>query len=105
RLSPLLRLSHYARGKSRPLLEVLRGLPTNEELVGVGEGARTASARLLADFEQAAADVPRLRTGEVLYKFLQQSGLLQRLTREATAGAEARAKNIARFFETVKAYG
>ena len=34
-----------------------------------------------------------------------QSGLLARLTREATAGAEARVKNIARFFEAVKAYG
>jgi DNA helicase-2/ATP-dependent DNA helicase PcrA len=104
-MSDLLRLSHYARRKSRPLLDVLRGLPANEELVGVGAEARTAGARLLADIEQAAADVPRLRTGEVLYKFLQQSGLLGRLTREASAGAEARAKNIARFFETVKAYG
>ena len=101
----LLRLSHYARRKSKPLLEVLRGLPANEELASVGGEARAASARLLRDVEQAAADVPRLRTGEVLYKFLQQSGLLQRLAREATAGAEARARNLARFFETVKAYG
>ncbi len=101
----LLRLSHYARRKSKPLLEVLRGLPENEELASVGGEARASAARLLRDIEQAAADVPRLRTGEVLYKFLQQSGLLQRLTREATAGAEARARNLARFFETVKAYG
>ncbi|PYQ17751.1 MAG: hypothetical protein DMF79_16770, partial [Acidobacteria bacterium] len=31
----LLRLNHYARRKTRPLLEVVRGLPENEELAGV----------------------------------------------------------------------
>ncbi len=37
----LLRLNHYARRKTRPLLEVLRGLPENEDLASVsGSGAR-----------------------------------------------------------------
>ena len=36
----LIRLNRYARRKSRPLLEVMRGLPQNEELVGVGGAAR-----------------------------------------------------------------
>ena len=101
----LLRLNQYARRKSRPLLEVLRGLPKNDELVGVGGAAREAAARLLADLDRATADVPRLRTGEVLYKFLQESGLLAKLSREATPAAEARVKNIARFFDIVKGYG
>jgi len=66
---------------------------------------RDGAERMLADLDRAAADVPRLRTGEVLYKFLQESGLLARLSHEATPEAEARVKNIARFFEAVKAYG
>ncbi len=101
----LLRLNQYARRKSRPLLEVLRGLPSNEELSSISGTTREAAGRMLLDLERAAADVPRLRTGEVLYKFLQESGLLARLSREATPEAEARVKNIARFFDTVKAYG
>jgi len=101
----LLRLNHYARRKTRPLLEVLRGLPQNEELLGVSGAAREAAARLIADLERAAAEVPRRRTGEVLYGFLQWSGLLGRLSKEASAEAEAKVKNIARFFEAVKAYG
>jgi DNA helicase-2/ATP-dependent DNA helicase PcrA len=101
----LLRLNHYARRKTRPLLDVLRGLPENEELSGVGAAAREAAARLLADLDEAAADVPRRRTGEVLYRFLQSTGLLARLTRQASAAAEAKVKNIARFFESVRAYG
>jgi DNA helicase-2/ATP-dependent DNA helicase PcrA len=41
----------------------------------------------------------------VLYGFLQWSGLLGRLAKESSAEAEAKVKNIARFFEAVKAYG
>jgi DNA helicase-2/ATP-dependent DNA helicase PcrA len=101
----LMRLNHYARRKTRPLLEVLRGLPANEELAGVSGAAREAAARLLADLERALVEVPRRRTGEVLYGFLQWSGLLARLAQESSAEAEAKVKNIARFFEAVKAYG
>ena len=84
---------------------MLRGLPANEELAGIGAATREAAARLVADLDAAAEDVPRLRTGEVLYRFLQSSGLLARLSKEASAEAEARVKNIARFFEIVKGYG
>jgi len=101
----LLRLNRHASRKSRPLLEVLRGLPKSEELAGISGGAREAAARLCADLDRAARDVPRLRTGEVLYKFLQESGWLARLSHDATPTGEARVRNIAGFFETVKAYG
>jgi DNA helicase-2/ATP-dependent DNA helicase PcrA len=101
----LLRLNQYARRKTRPLLEVLRGLPENEDLASVSGATRKAAERLLADLERAAAEVPRRRTGEVLYGYLQWSGLLGRLSREATAEAETKVRNIARFFESVKAYG
>ena len=101
----LLRLNHYARRKTRPLLEVLRGLPENEDLASVSGKSRDAAARLLADLERATGEVPRRRTGEVLYGFLQWSGLLGRLAKESSAEAEAKVRNIARFFEVVKAYG
>jgi DNA helicase-2/ATP-dependent DNA helicase PcrA len=101
----LLRLNHYARRKTRPLLEVLRALPGNEELASVSGRSREAAERLVADVERAAAEVPRRRTGEVLYGFLQWSGLLARLTKQATAESEAKVRNIARFFDAVKAYG
>jgi DNA helicase-2/ATP-dependent DNA helicase PcrA len=101
----LLRLNHYARRKTRPLLELLRELPGNEELASVSGRAREAAGRLVTDLERAAAEVPRRRTGEVLYGFLQWSGLLGRLAKEASAEAEAKVKNIARFFDVVKGYG
>jgi DNA helicase-2/ATP-dependent DNA helicase PcrA len=101
----LLRLNQYARRKTRPLLEVLRGLPDEEDLAGIGGATREAAARLVADLEVAAREVPSRRTGEVLYGYLQRSGTLARLARETTAAGEARVKNVAKFFEAVKAYG
>jgi DNA helicase-2/ATP-dependent DNA helicase PcrA len=101
----LLRLNHYARRKTRPLIEVLRELPANEELASVSGRARAAAERLIADVERAAGEVPRRRTGEVLYGFLQWSGLLAKLAKEASAESEAKVRNIARFFDAVKAYG
>ncbi len=103
--SELLRLNRYSTKKNRPLLEVLRGLPENQDLSGVGGSAREAAGRLIQDLERAAQDVPRLRSGEVLYRFLQASGFLGRLSRQATAENEAKVKNVAKFFEAVKAYG
>ena len=101
----LLRLNRYATKKNRPLLEILRGLPGNPDLVGVEGRARQAAARLQDDLDRAAQDVPRMRSGEVLYRFLQSSGFLGRLSKQSTAENEAKVKNIAKFFEAVKAYG
>jgi DNA helicase-2/ATP-dependent DNA helicase PcrA len=101
----LIRLNRHSAKKNRPLLEVLRGLPGDEELAGIGGATRDAAARLVSDLDEAAKDVPGKRTGEVLYRFLQASGLLARLSKSSSAEAEARVKNIARFFEIVKGYG
>jgi DNA helicase-2/ATP-dependent DNA helicase PcrA len=101
----LLRLNAYASRKTRPLLDVLRSLPTNQDLVSVDGEAREAAARLIADLDTAAADVAHMRTGEVLYRYLQSTGYLARLSREASGAAEAKVKNIAKFFDAVRAYG
>ena len=101
----LLRLNAYSKRKNKPLLDVLRGLPNNEDLVGVGGAARESAERLLAELDRAAEEVPRLRSGELLYRFLQRSGILAQLSRESTARAEGRVKNVAKFFDIVKAYG
>jgi DNA helicase-2/ATP-dependent DNA helicase PcrA len=99
----LLRLNHESQRKTRPLLETFRALETGEAFATAETRERTK--RLLADLEEAAKDVPGRRTGEVLYAYLQRSGFLARLAAQGSAAAEAKVKNIARFFETVKAYG
>ncbi len=101
----LVRLNSYAQRKRRPLLEVLRGLDTDENLASVGGRTREAVKRLLAAHAQGTTELPRKRTGEVLYSFLLSSGYLARLSKEASPAAEARIKNLSRFFDLVKGYG
>ena len=101
----LLRLNDYAGRKSRPLLDVFRGLPDNDDLKGVSGEAREALARLVRHVEEAMEDVPHRRTGEVLYRFLQACGMLASLSNPTRPENEARAKNVAKFFEAVRAYG
>ena len=84
----LIRLNRHAAKKNRPLLEVLRGLAEDEELAAIGAATRASAARLVSDLDEAAKDVPGRRTGEVLYRFLQSSGLLARLSKESSAEAE-----------------
>jgi DNA helicase-2/ATP-dependent DNA helicase PcrA len=101
----LVRLNAYAGRKTRPLLEVLRSLPENEDLLSIDASARESAARLISDLDTAAEDVARLRTGEILYRYLQSTGYLARLTKEGSAAAEAKVKNIAKFFDAVRGYG
>ena len=83
----LLRLNRYARAEEPAAARgAARPARRTRSSPGVGGEAREAAARLLADLDRAAADVPRMRTGEVLYRYLQASGLLARLAREASAG-------------------
>jgi DNA helicase-2/ATP-dependent DNA helicase PcrA len=102
----LLRLNALSHRQNRPLLDSLRSLLGEEEgAPGVSPLSRAAAERFLADLERGASEVARKRTGEVLYAFLQGSGLLGRLAADQTGEGEVRVKNIAKFFEIVKGYG
>ena len=103
----LIRLNRHSARKNRP---AARGAARAARGRGAGRRSaattREAAARLRGRPRRARPKTcPRRRTGEVLYRFLQSSGLLARLSKEASAEAEARVKNIARFFEIVKGYG
>jgi superfamily I DNA/RNA helicase len=98
----LLRLNHYARRKTRPLLEVLRELPANEELASVSGRARAAAERLIADVERAAGEVPRRRTGDAVR--LAVVGALAKLAKEGARRARRSPERRA-LFDAVKAYG
>ena len=62
-----------------------------------GRTARRGPARLRRGRPRAT------RPGEVLYRFLRGSGLLARLAATRHAGAEEQLRNVARFFEIVRA--
>ncbi len=100
----LSRLSRYASRKTRPLLEVLRELPGNEDLASIKGPSREAAKKFVADLERGVTSMAQKRTGEALYEFLKESGYLARLATVQSAKDERKVANIARFFEIVRGF-
>jgi DNA helicase-2/ATP-dependent DNA helicase PcrA len=100
----LSRMSRYATRKTRPLLEVLRELETNEDLASIKGPSREEAKRFVADIDRGVRSMAVRRTGEALYEFLKESGYLSRLASVSSAKDERRVANIARFFEIVRGF-
>ena len=84
------------------------GLAILEELdvqpgVRVSPNSRATVRRLVADLRRYATAAHERPAGEVLYRFLRDSGMLARLVATESVAAEEALQNIARFFEIIRA--
>jgi DNA helicase-2/ATP-dependent DNA helicase PcrA len=94
-----------AAGRRRtPLEAALRGAVEAGAGDGVRFGPRSMEAvrSLLASLDLHRSMSTERTTGELLYHFVQASGWLARLAREARETGEERLANVARFFEIVR---
>jgi len=99
----LARCSATARRMHRSLFWVFQHLD-DVGLDGLsGEGVATIQ-KLLEDLAAYIRRAQALRTGEVLYHFLMESGYLKRLTARHDIASQIQVQNIARFFERVKRF-
>jgi ATP-dependent DNA helicase UvrD/PcrA len=94
----LTRCATYADRRHRWLFDVLRALPAELELSP--EGA-DAVGRLVAQLERYMELARETPTGELLYQFLVDSGLMTRYAR-APAELEQEVQNVSKFFKRVK---
>ena len=92
-----------ARRRNRTLWEVLEELERQPGILRIGPSSRAAIARLVGDLRELSTIAHERPAGEVLYAFLRRSGTLTRLAAEATVGAEEQLRNVARFFDIVRA--
>ena len=76
-------------------------LPLRESLAAVGAG-HAATEGLLNRLADLVTESVERTSGEVLYHWLRESGLLAELTREATPESDERIKNIGRLFDVVR---
>jgi ATP-dependent DNA helicase UvrD/PcrA len=91
-----------ARRRNRSLWEVMEELTRQPGLLRLANETRATLERLVADvrrYTELAHDRP---AGEVLYRFLRDSGLLSRLAATDSVAAEEALSNIARFFEIIR---
>ena len=88
----------YSDRKHRTLFHVLRQVPSD---LDVSEEGRAVIGRLVADLERYMELARETPTGELLYQFLVDSGLM---TRYATAPAEQEqeVQNVSKFFKKVR---
>jgi DNA helicase-2/ATP-dependent DNA helicase PcrA len=94
----LTKCATYADRKHRWLFDVLRQVPDELGLTEEGTGA---VARLVADLERYMELARETPTGELLYQFLVDSGLMTRYAK-APAELEQEVQNVSKFFKRVQ---
>ena len=75
--------------------------PLREALQSVGANSPD-TVRLLLQLSDLVKESVERTSGEVLYRWLRESGLLAELTREATPEADEQIRNIGRLFDVVR---
>jgi DNA helicase-2/ATP-dependent DNA helicase PcrA len=92
-----------ARRRNRTLWDVLEELDRQPGILRIAAASRTAASRLVADLRTLSAVAHERPAGEVLYAFLRQTGTLGRLAAQDAIAAEEALRNIARFFDIIRA--
>src|SRR3954466_431215 len=92
-----------ARRRTRSVGAILQELDVQPGILRVAPATRASVHRLVADLRRYAAAAHERPAGEVLYRFLRESGMLARLVATDSIAAEEALQNIARFFEIIRA--
>jgi len=94
----LTKCATYADRRHRWLFDVLRGVPAEVELSDEGTAAVARLTKELERYMELARETP---TGELLYQFLLDSGLMSRYA-GAPAELEQEVQNVSKFFTRVQ---
>jgi DNA helicase-2/ATP-dependent DNA helicase PcrA len=100
----LVRCLNVAGRTNRPLHDVLRYPDQFPDLADLSEESTATAARISQDLDHYIDLSQECPTGEVLYQFLVEKGVLRRLTENPSVANEEKVKNIARFFEVVRSW-
>ncbi|HEX5822856.1 MAG TPA: ATP-dependent DNA helicase [Candidatus Limnocylindrales bacterium] len=92
-----------ARRRNRTLWDVLEELERQPGILRIAAASRAGVSRLVADLRSLSTLAHERPAGEVLYAFLRQTGTLGRLAALDAIGAEEALRNIARFFDIIRA--
>ncbi|HEX7473647.1 MAG TPA: ATP-dependent DNA helicase [Candidatus Limnocylindrales bacterium] len=94
-----------ARRRNRTIWEVIEELTRQPGLLRLSPATRPVLERLVTDLRRWTGLAHERPTGEVLYVFLRESGLLARWSAPDSITAEESLRNVARFFELIRDHG
>ena len=98
----LTNIVNTARRRNRSLWEVIEEVTRQPGLLRLTGETRATLEKLVGDIRRYTDLAHERPAGELLYRFLRDSGILSRLASTDTVAAEESLQNIARFFEIVR---
>jgi DNA helicase-2/ATP-dependent DNA helicase PcrA len=98
----LTNIVNTARRKNRSLWEVIEEVTRQPGLLRLTGETRATLEKLVGDLRRYTDLAHERPVGELLYRFLRDSGILSRLASTDSVAAEESLQNIARFFEIVR---
>jgi DNA helicase-2/ATP-dependent DNA helicase PcrA len=96
----IIRISNFAKKMSRSVFEACEHIDD----ILVSEETKKKIKRLMSIIEKHLGLMKRETTGQLLYYFLEDSGLLPKLLNPESAEAEKKATNISKLFDKLKTY-
>ncbi|OGD85331.1 hypothetical protein A2164_04520, partial [Candidatus Curtissbacteria bacterium RBG_13_35_7] len=100
-----IKLTSYAKRKSRSLYYLLKNLETIENNdLEITEESKAIIEKALTDIEESIKLSSKNSVGKVLYDFLKKTGYLTKLERQGGVEGQIKIQNIAKFFEKIKEF-
>jgi DNA helicase-2/ATP-dependent DNA helicase PcrA len=93
-------LGSYAKRKNLSLFEVCEMI----DEISINEDTKSKIKKVLEIIKKHLNLIPKDTAGQILYFFLEETGILSRLVTPDTPEAQSKAANIAKFFEKIKNY-
>ena len=91
-----------ATRNNRRLFDVFRNLDKYFETEQISITSRATMDKIVSDIKKYIEFSRRETSGKVLYKFLNDTGYLKRLTKEETLQADEKIQNLSKFFDIVR---
>lgn len=102
----LLRCSNYASRRNQSLFDIFKRIDALPELAGqISEESKERINKIIEDIENYIKISITCGTGEVLYKYITESGFLAKLSTERNLVNEEKIQNIAKFFDIIRRFG
>lgn len=101
----LIKITNYAKWKNLSLFEAsdpLAGLGLKE--ISISDETKNKISKIIEIISEQQKLIKKEPAGQLLYYFLEKTGLIPKLLSPDTPDAEKRAKNISKFFDKLKTY-
>jgi len=93
---------NLASKKNRSLFEIFSTPKYLDEIENLSLESRATIEKILRDIEKYVRLSIHSTTGEVLYKFITESGYLKQLSSDGNSDSDEKIKNIAKFFDALR---